>query len=253
MGSRIPRRTFVGAAMMSLTAHSAAPELRLLIITGGHDFEEEPFFEIFRSTKNIRYIHERFGTGAEKRLAPESAGEFDAMLFYDMHQEHEPHWNAWMELLDRGMPSIFLHHALGSYVKVPEYLDIVGGRARFTASVIPGSISTFWQHDQEIRVRVADRQHPITRGLEDFTIHDECYRGFYVRPDAHVLLTTDHPLNDRNIAWTYRYKNSPIVYIQLGHDHAAYANPNFRMLLAQALDWAASQGKTMRPGKEQKE
>jgi type 1 glutamine amidotransferase len=118
-------------------------------------------------------------------------------------------------------------------------MDIIGGRARFTKTIIPGEISTFWKHDEQMRVKIADRAHPITQGVDDFTIHDECYKGYYVRPDAHVLLTTDHPLSEPKLAWTYRYGNSPIVYLQLGHDHLAYENPAFRTLLGRSIRWVA--------------
>ncbi len=217
--------------------YAAARPVRLLILTGGHPFQEDEFFRMFDALKQIRYTHVRFGKDAEGKLNPEAASEYDAMVFYDMHQNPEPHWNAWMQLLDRGMPSVFLHHALGSYVKVPQYLDVVGGRARFGTKIVPGGISTFYKYDQDLRVHIADPRHPITEGLQDFTIRDECYRGFYVRPDAHILLTTDHPANNVEIAWTYRYGKSNVVYLQLGHDQAAYRHPSFRTLVERSIRW----------------
>jgi type 1 glutamine amidotransferase len=235
------RRAFLTGGSAAVFAAPRDP-LRLLILTGGHGFDEPEFFQVFRDMKDVRFTHVQFKKDAEGKLAPEAASEFDVMLFYDMHQDPQPHWDSWMALLDRGMPSVFLHHALGSYAKVPEYLDIVGGRARFTLKVFPGEISTFFSHDQDMRIHIADRNHPITAGLEDFTIRDECYRGFYVRPDAHILLTTDHPANNHDVAWTYRYRNSKTVYLQLGHDKAAYQNPNFGKLVARCIQWAASAG-----------
>jgi hypothetical protein len=84
---------------------------------------------------------------------------------------------------------------------------------------------------------VADPNHPVTRGLSDFTILDETYGGFEVKPGSHILLTTEEPTSTRNIAWVKEYGRSRVVYIQLGHDHHAYENPNFRKLLAQAIRW----------------
>ena len=222
---------------MPLAAAAQAEPLRLLVITGGHLFEEEPFVEVFRSLKGMQFTHERFGQGAAAKLRPEATAEFDAMVFYDMNQNPQPHWDAWMRLLEKGMPTVFLHHALGSYRKMPQYLDVVGGRANFTTKILPGEISTLWKHDEEIPVRIADPAHPITRGLEPFVIRDEVYKGYYVRPDVHVLLTADHPRNGHEIAWTHHYGNSAIVYLQLGHDHFAYQNPNFRTLLERSIRW----------------
>lgn len=234
----LTRRSFLaGTTTTPIAAQLSAP-LRLLVLTGGHGFEEEAFFQIFRDLKRIRFTHAEFRKGAESKLAPEAALEYDAMLFYDMNQDAEPHWTSWMQLLQKGMPSVFLHHALGSYAKVPAYLDVVGGRARFTLKAIPGEISTFFAHDQDMHIRIADPSHPITQGMEDFTIHDECYRGYYVRPDAHILLTTEHPKNNHEVAWTYQFGNSAIVYLQLGHDSVAYKNPNFRVLIERSIWWA---------------
>lgn len=198
--------------------------------------------------RQISYTHVEFKKDAESKLTPEATSEYDAMLFYDMHQDPEPHWNSWMQLLQKGMPSVFLHHALGSYARVPAYLDIVGGRARFTLKPIPGEISTFFAHEQDMRIRIADPSHPITEGMEDFNIHDECYRGYYVRPDTHILLTTEHPKNNHEVAWTNRYGNSAIVYLELGHDSSAYKNPNFRTLIERSIRWTIqATGGSQRP------
>ena len=235
------RRWFLAGAVAPAVMAARKP-IRLLILTGGHPFQEDEFFRMFESMQGVRHEHVRFGKDAEAKLTPEAASQYDAMLFYDMHQNPEPHWNSWMQLLDRGMPSVFLHHALGSYVKVPQYLDVVGGRARFGTKIVPGGISTFYKYDQDLRIHVADAHHPITEGLEDFTVRDEAYRGFYVRPDAHILLTTDHPANNHEIAWTYRCGKSGIVYLQLGHDQAAYGHPSFRTLVERSIRWVIAAG-----------
>ena len=73
--------------------------------------------------------------------------------------------------------------------------------------------------------------------MSDFDIKDETYRNIYVRPDVHVLLTTDEPTNESRIGWTLRYGNSPIVYLQLGHGRDAYENPNFRRLVERSIRW----------------
>ncbi len=53
----------------------------------------------------------------------------------------------------------------------------------------------------DMNIKVADREHPITKDLSDFTIHDETYKGNWFAKDNHVLLTTDHPKNDSTVCW----------------------------------------------------
>lgn len=232
---------FLWAAVL-LSAQPQPAPLRVLVLTGGHPFDQEAFFAMFPKMQGVQITHAEFTKGAEAKLTPAARNNFDVMLFYDMHQNPEPHWDSWQQLLEAGMPSVFLHHALGSYGKKFDHLDIVGGHARFTTKAGSARISTLYTYDQQLKIHVADPDHPITRGVKDFTILDEAYRGSYIRPDVHVLLTTEHPANDTIVAWTHKYKNSPIVYLQLGHDKNAYENPNFLRLLEQSLRWAASEG-----------
>ncbi len=65
-----------------------------------------------------------------------------------------------------------------------------------------------------------------------------------------MLLTTGHPKGNSQIAWTTKYKNSPVFYLQLGHDSKAWINPNYPKLLINAIQWAAS-GKVTIPVPEE--
>ncbi len=86
---------------------------------------------------------------------------------------------------------------------------------------------------------MADPAHPITNGLNTFEIHDETYDRCEVDPTVRVLLTTNHPRNNKELVWVKKYRNSRVCYIQLGHDHHAYENPNYRLLVARGIRWAA--------------
>jgi type 1 glutamine amidotransferase len=88
-----------------------------------------------------------------------------------------------------------------------------------------------------MNIKVVDREHPITRGLGDFTIHDEAYKGLWFAKDNHVLLTTDNPKNDPPVCWV-RPSSNRVVFLQLGHDGKAYANPSYRELIVRSIRWA---------------
>lgn len=224
----------------------ASPDtVRALIVTGGHGFERESFFQPFREMEGLCWRHVEFGEGAEEELNLEASRYYDVLVFYDMHQNPEPHRSSWLELLERGKGMVFLHHALASYHEWEEYPRIIGGRFLTTRST---STPSTVKQDINFRVRIADPFHPITRGLEGFDIIDETYNHFQVRPEVHVLLTTDHPESGSVIGWTNVYGNSPIVYFQLGHlpdavkpprGHDPYQNASFRTLLERAIAWAA--------------
>jgi type 1 glutamine amidotransferase len=146
-------------------------------------------------------------------------------------------------LLNGGKGLVVLHHALANYQEWDEFEKIAGGRYHtqpYTRDGKQHPASTY-RHGVDISVHVADPDHPVTAGLEDFTIHDEVYGGFSVQPTVHALLTTDHPESSETLAWTNEYGKSRIVTIQLGHDAHAYENPNYRKLVQQAIRWVAAE------------
>jgi hypothetical protein len=75
--------------------------------------------------------------------------------------------------------------------------------------------------------------------MKPFEIHDEAYAGFETDPEATVLLTTNHPKSGKEIAWVKTYGNSRVLYLQLGHDHFAYENPDYARLVARGIRWSA--------------
>lgn len=91
-----------------------------------------------------------------------------------------------------------------------------------------------------LKIQVVDPQHPITRGLGGWVMQDETY--VMAEPDSsnEVLLYTDDAKSMRSIAWTRRYKSARVFCFQSGHDHHAYGNPNFRLLISRGIQWAAA-------------
>ncbi|MBI3684049.1 MAG: ThuA domain-containing protein [Acidobacteria bacterium] len=220
------------------TAVSPDP-LKILLITGGHPFEEDAFTEMFRSIKNVSFTHVRLGGDAERKLKPEEAKTYDALVFYDMNQRCEAYLNDLLALMEQGKGAVFLHHAIGSCPDNAEYGYLVGGRARFGKP--PGSAITTakFKANTSYRAHIEDRNSAITMGMSDFDVTDEVYSNYFVNTDAHVFLTSDNPLSARQLAWTWQYKKSPIVYIQLGHDHVTYENPSYRSLVERAIFWVS--------------
>jgi len=54
-----------------------------------------------------------------------------------------------------------------------------------------------------------------------------------------VLFKSDNPTSDASVAWISPYARSRVVYIQLGHDHAAHRHPAYRALVHNAILWSA--------------
>ena len=129
-----------------------------------------------------------------------------------------------------------MHHALASYQQWGDYKTFIGGKYHEEKN---SPQSSTYQHDVEFQIHIEDPTHPITKGIEDFEIHDEVYGNTEVLPDVVPLLTTNHELSSRMIGWTLKKGNSKIVYIQPGHDHNAFSNPSYRQLVKQAIEYVA--------------
>ena len=230
-----------GVLHPGLAEAETSQQVHILIVTGGHDFEEPEFFAMFNQMKGISFSHVAYGQDSTMKLSPEEAKDFDAIVFYDMHQDKEPQWKGITQMLGQGKGMVFLHHSLWSYDGTwPEYARILGGRASSKEQVVPGlSPTSTYKHGEQVRVHIADKSSPITNGLDDFTIEDETYNHYWVDPQVQVLLTTDNATSEREIAWSHNYDRSRVVYIELGHGPSAYENENYRTLVRQAIFWVS--------------
>ncbi|MGA8151350.1 MAG: ThuA domain-containing protein [Terriglobales bacterium] len=222
---------------MAQTVGVAGP-IKILVITGGHPYDEDAFAEVFRSMKSVSFTHATLGGEAEKQLKPEGAKKYDVLVFYDMYEHCEAYLNDLHLLMEEGKGVVFLHHALGSCDANPEYGYLVGGRARFDSEDSKATLSQF-KADTSYRAHIEDPDNPITAGMGDFDVTDEVYSNYFVDTDSHVFLTTDNPNSGRQLAWTSQYKKSRVVYIQLGHNHVTYENPNYRRLVERSILWVS--------------
>jgi uncharacterized protein len=220
---------------------AAGTKTKVLVITGGHAFEQEPFFKVFRDDPAIAFTAAEHGKTNATAWERDDLASFDAVVIYDMPRNITAAQQAKMlSLFERGTGLVVLHHALCSFQDWPEYERIIGGRYPQPPKGQPAvSDKVGYEHGVEVPVTILDTKHPITAGLKDFTIHDEIYWGFRVGSDVQPLLGTTHPKAGKPLMWTRTEGKSRVVFLQLGHDHFAFENPNFRELVARSIRWVA--------------
>ncbi len=201
----------------------------VLVVTGGHAFAVQPFKRVFSNYADMHctFVDEKTGGEAYDDIAK---WPYQAVVLYNYQKKLSQKQQAnFLALMDRGVGLVILHHAIYGYRPWPEFQKIVG-------------VTSWLSHTQEdvsMKIHVADRQHPITAGLQDFPIIDETYLGAGVDPTVRVLLTTDEPLNQKAVAWVHTYRHSSVCYLQLGHGDAAYANQHFIEIFGRAIRWSA--------------
>jgi hypothetical protein len=213
----------------------------VLVVTGGHDFEHDAFFKLFQGYADIQF-KEVVQPEANKMLESGEAAKYDVIVLYDMWQDiTEPQKEAFVKLLNEGKGLVALHHSIASYQEWPEFFKIIGGKFYLKERVEDGVKypASKAADGQRMNVKV-NKEHPITRGVQDFAVLDETYNGFRVDPEADVFLKTDNPANGPKIAWTKTYGKSRVAYIQLGHDNNTYSSAAYRQIVVQAIRWAAA-------------
>ena len=218
-----------------------AEKTKMVVITGGHEFEQKPFLSLFEGYEDIDYIEARQEDESEI-FEDISEWDYDLMVLFNMTQGmSEKRQKNFIKLLERGVGVLAMHHSIGSFQQWPEYRRIIGAKYYLTATVEngveyePGT----YKHDIDFEVYIKDSEHPITHGLSDFLVHDETYKNCVFEADNRVLLTTNHPTSDEPLCWVRNYGKAKVCYIQIGHGPSVYTNPSYRRLVVQAIRWCA--------------
>lgn len=87
-----------------------------------------------------------------------------------------------------------------------------------------------------VKVKVADRKHPLTDGVEDFVCSDEHYCIKVTADDVHVLLETESEAGGVQTGGYIRnIENGKIVLYTPGHTLAVWKNENWQRLLLNTI------------------
>ena len=213
-------------------------QIKTAVITGQHSFDVPAFTRLFRVLSNV----DAFVQTLDDFVADEGKARdwYRVVLFYNFHQttpgspEAEPGWGrdtlAALERLGQTEQGIVvLHHSLMAFRQWPFWSTLVGIEERGFG----------YHHNQHLDVHIEDPDHPITHGLPDWKMVDETYTINEPGPDAHVLVTTDHPNSMHSLAWARTFGKARVFCCASGHDSQAFDNPHFRTLLSHGIAWAA--------------
>lgn len=94
-------------------------------------------------------------------------------------------------------------------------------------------------------IKIADTNHPVTKGLSDFELKDEIYYFLQLRENVKPLITTDYADGTWPLAWTREFGKGRIFHSVLGHRDFGpgkddpVQNPNLGKLILQGVDWVA--------------
>ncbi len=169
-------------------------------------------------------------------LASPLLADYDVILleFYNaepLHHQAEAQKNL-AQLVEQGKGLVVLHFSCGAFSTWPGYSDLAG---------------RVWDrkntHDPRgpFKVKIVDREHPITRGMEDFQADDELYVCLTGDKKMDVLATARSKVTGKEypMALVMPYGNGRVFNSPLGHDGKAVAMPGVAKLLQRGVLWAA--------------
>ncbi len=161
-----------------MTVEASAGPAKVAVVTGNHPFDVPGFHALFRAMGGVdAYVQdlENFVHDWGQMRA-----SYDALVFYNMHMDSPPSELAQAMINGLGSASqgiVVLHHAILAWPGSPEWESLTGIEGR-----------SFGYHmGQEVRIEVANSEHPITQGLSDFDLQDETY----TMADICLLSTVD--------------------------------------------------------------
>lgn len=252
---------------------------RLLVLSGGHPYEAGPFAELLASFDGWTVTH-LIHPAAETAVAEGAANDADAVLFYDMPgysfgdgraATRPPSFTYRRAITDyfaRGGGGVAMHHAIAGWAEWPDWAEMIGGRFLYEPGEAHGEehLDSGYRHEVRYDAVVLDPNHPVTAGLPPrFPLCDELYLA-PVWGAANPLLRADHAFVRDNfysasqavagrmfsnegwdhrpesdlIAWEKPVGAGRLVYLQPGDGPAAYADPNLRRFLSNALAYVAA-------------
>ena len=205
------------ARATEVPAPQARP-IRVLLTYGGHGFEEKEFYAMWDALPGISYSKCELPRQANM-LKPGLEKQYDVLVMYDMAKAWNTRAGRELRRPHQGRHAVRLtppQPLLAPMMR--DFHRIIGGQYVHKPTVIEGKeyAPCTYKHGQQLEVKVADKEHPITRGLADFKIKDKAYHGFWVSPKAHVLLTVNHPLCNRDVCWTTEFGKARVFYMMLG-------------------------------------
>ena len=187
-------------------------DTEILLVTKGHPFEREPFFNVFDQLPGVNWTHVE-QPAAQALFNAKQAARFDAYVMYDMpgiqfHPDREPTFLEpdedykadFRDLLASGHGFVFLHHAIAGWPAWEEYAEIVGGRFLYLPAELKGEArqDSGYRHGVTHRVSVVG-DHPVTVGVPaTFEITDELYLGEVFEEDVTPLLVSDYAFTQNN-------------------------------------------------------
>ena len=239
-------RTFLSTLIVLLTAtfavaadqakKEAGDTVRVVILTGV-DWKGHIWKDTAPALKKIVEQNEGFEVTIVEDpnfLASDDLFTFDEIVLhfknYDPLKDEERAKANLTRFVKEGGGLVVIHYASGAFEGWDEFRNLVGR-------------TQGKRHDKRgpFTVKIVNRQHPITRGLDDLQVDDELFIGLTGDRPIELLATARSKITgkDHPMAFVFNYGRGRVFHTALGHDLKAITMPDTSKLIGRGAAWAA--------------
>jgi uncharacterized protein len=242
---RLPLPALLGLALLAIPSTVPAADtpkkIQVLILTGD-DVGVHPWYEVSQAIRETLLASGKFDVRVcEDPGVLESAGTLKRydMIFFHYFNAKSPTLSdtAKQNLIDyvKGGKGLCVSHLSSASFKEWTEFQKLCGRYWVMGKSGHGPRSTF-------QVKIADKDHPITKGMEGFEADDELYAKLLGDAPIHVLVEADSDWSKKTepLAFIFDYGQGRVFHETFGHDGKAIKNPAVQKLLVRGTEWAAT-------------
>lgn len=159
-------------------------------------------------------------------LNPENLAKYDALIIYANHDVISPAQEAALKgFVEGGKGLVPLHSASGCFLNSEWYIKTIGGQ--------------FASHKTgDFKATLTKPEHPVLKGITDFTTWDETYILKNINPDMTVLTERVEDGKRYPYTWVRNEGKGRVFYTAYGHEDRTWTNIGFLNLVRNGILWA---------------
>ena len=232
----------VAASWCVAAESNTQPALIKALLITGDDVSAHPWREISETTREILVGSGKFDVKvSEDPLILESQtalNNYDVIVFTIYAQklgDLTPQGKENLLNYVKSGKGFFVQHlATASFPKWDEFGKLCGRKwVMGTSGHGPRSV---------FESKIVDKEHPITKGLTNFTTDDELYAKLQGNEEIHVLIEADSGWSKKTepLIFVKNYGQGRVVHNAYGHDRKALMTPSVQKIIIRGTEWAAT-------------
>ncbi|MGM7722637.1 ThuA domain-containing protein [Metabacillus sp. Hm71] len=201
----------------------------LIVYGGAPEHHPKEIADILSGLLREEFFFVQISTTLDSFIMAETQKDVDLIvLIWTRGEISQKQLNALLSLVHSGAGFVGIHASVGAFRSEINYHSLIGGQ--FLSH--PGGVNTTY------KVFILDKCHPITRGIQDFTVTTEKYY-MLIDPAIHVVAATCFRNVMMPVVWTKYYGKGRVFYNSLGHTLDIVCMPQVLRIMRNGMIWAA--------------